>query len=101
MSIDTAFDPTRPEPSNGTAKHETSLKEEPVPHLDQPAEGAAQPTEPGARAHPDDALDVDALAERALALDERFRELVDKHPMRAIAAAVVAGFVIGRIVSRV
>src|SRR4051812_8560603 len=42
MSIDTAFDPTRPMSSSDTAKQpSSSLKEDPVVHLDEPAEEGA------------------------------------------------------------
>ena len=142
-SIDTAFDPTRPQPSsaNGDARPSTSLKEEPVPHLDPTNANLAEPAEEGARIADDgfpfpddnDELYVDDLyaAERphgdissnegaevssfidiididledivgsAAAVDGKVRSLVKQHPFKALAVAVVGGFVIGRIVSRI
>jgi hypothetical protein len=83
MSIDTGFDPTRPEEKD--ARPSSSLKEDPVPHLD---ESAAE-------------TDVEVAFNKVLALDEKFRAAVEKHPMRALGIAALAGFLIGRVASRI
>lgn len=108
MSIDTAFDPTRPQTETPRAAS-SSLKEEPIPHLDldQPYdEGASIPEDTGnslldaARSFTG-ALNPEQIAERATAIDKQVRGLVEKHPLGALAVAAVAGFFIGRIVTRI
>ena len=88
MSIDTGFDPTRPETQ---AEPSTSLKEEPVPHLDEA--GSADPLAPP--------IDLAAIKEKAGALDQKVRAMIEEHPMRALAVAALAGFLIGRVASRI
>jgi hypothetical protein len=143
-SIDTAFDPTRPQPSstNGeTRSASTSLKEEPVPHLDPTAANLAEPAEEGARIADDGApfpddndelfvddlyaaerphgdissnegaeapsfidiidIDLEDIVGSAAEVDGKVRALVKKHPFKALAVAVVGGFVLGRVASRI
>ena len=105
MSIDTGFDPTRPAPRDGEqdARPSSSLKEEPVPHLDESAEEGA-PIEGPAHTQPVEGardIDIDAALGKLSALDEKFRAAVEKHPMKALGIAAIAGFLIGRVASRI
>lgn len=116
MSIDSGFDPTRPRTETPTSAS-TSLKEDPIPHLDLEQSyddadlGAAAATaataEDVGRSFAEIAqtfasgLANGQLTERAGEIDKKVRGLVEKHPVGALAAAAVAGFFIGRIVTRV
>ncbi|HEY4222700.1 MAG TPA: hypothetical protein VGO62_15195 [Myxococcota bacterium] len=107
MSIDTGFDPTRGATSSDRPSPSTSLKEEPVPHLDvrnddvgespaPPVVEHAQPVEGDRPAAPgDEPFDLHARARDA---DAKVRKLVEENPLRALAAAAIAGFALGRIV---
>ena len=130
MSIDTGFDPTRPAadaPPSSSLKEDpvphtdVSLADEPAeegapiegPSHTQPAEGArdamddlAPPDGTAAIDEGDGAastagFDTAAVLEKVFAADEKVREVVKKNPMRALGVAALAGFLIGRVVSRI
>ena len=127
MSIDTGFDPTRPAADGPPS---SSLKEDPVPHTDarlaedgaeegavegpshtQLAEGSRDAMDEIAPPERSSAIgddsgsntagfDTAAVLEKVFAVDEKLRETVKKNPMRALGIAALAGFLVGRVVSR-